>query len=130
MAKTKTIVRTKAPTVSKKKYELAKQAARASGARARRTANERMGTLIGMATGYGVGKYESKGKKLPSLGGIEGTALCGAALAFGPSLLGQGNSRLGTIAAEVGSSMLGIACYKAGKGIAPMVAGDEGWSDD
>jgi hypothetical protein len=126
MAKTKTIVRTKAPTVSKKKYELARRTATAAAQRSRRVATERFGTLVGCATAFGVGRYESNGKKLPSFGGVEGTALWGGALAFGPSLLGFGSGKLGNVAAEVGASLLGVACYKAGKKIAPIVGGDDG----
>lgn len=119
--------RTKAPTVPKQKYEMAVRAARASSARARETAQERIGTAVGMGTAYVVGKVEKNGKKLPSFGGIEGTALWGAALAFGPSLLGGGRTKLAQIAAESGSALLGIACYKAGKGITPLVAGEGDW---
>lgn len=125
MAKTKTIVKTKSPTVPKRKYEMALAGARAANQRARRVANERIGTLVGCGTAYIVGKVEKNGKKLPTFGGIEGTALWGAALAFGPSVLGVGTGKLGQIAAEAGASMLGIACYKAGKGIAPIVAGED-----
>ncbi len=127
--KTQVQVRTKAPSVPKKRYEMAVRAAKGANQRARRAATERIGTLVGCGTAYVVGKVEKSGKKLPTFGGIEGTALWGAAMAFGPSLLGVGTGKLGQIAAEAGSAMLGIACYKAGTGIAPIVSGDEdgGW---
>lgn len=118
--------RTKAPTVPKAKYEKAITLARTSAQRTRAAADERMGTLLGMAVGFGVGKYEANGNKLPTAGGLEGTALWGGLLAFGPTLIGAGRSRIGQMAAEAGSSLLGIACYKAGKGLAPMVGGDDG----
>ena len=127
MAKTatKSIAR-RAPSVPKKKYEMALRGARSANARAKRVANERIGTLVGMGTGYAVGRLERSGKKLPTVGGVEPTAVCGAALAFLPSMLGIGGGRLGTIAAEAGSALLGLAAYKVGKGIAPLVAGDDG----
>jgi hypothetical protein len=128
-SRTKTKIVHRAPSVPKKRYEMAVRAATATRTRAKRVASERIGTLVGCGTAYVVGKVEKSGKKLPSVLGVEGTALWGAAFAFGPSVLGMGAGRLGTIFAEAGSSMLGIACYKAGKGIAPIVAGedDEAW---
>lgn len=123
MAKKTQIVR-KAPTVSKSRYEALQLARSRATAKAKQAAQQRVGSLVGAGTAYGIGYLEKTGRKLPTVGGVEPTLLAGLVLTFGPTLLGAGTTKLGQVAAEVGSSALGVAAYKAGLGH-PMVGEDE-----
>ncbi len=114
----------RAPSVPKARFEALQLARSAATRRAKVAAQQRVGSLVGAATGYGLGYLEKKGHKLPTVGGVEPTLMAGLVLTFGPTLLGAGNSRLGQVAAEVGSAALGIASYKAGLGQS-MVSGED-----
>lgn len=123
MAKAKLARRTHTPGVPRKRYELAVRAASAARRKSSEVGKERLGVLIGAGTAFLVGHYEKDGKKLPTLAGVEPTALCGAVLAFGPSLFGI-RGKFANMAAESGASMLGLAAYKAGLG-QPIIAGED-----
>jgi hypothetical protein len=124
MAKKTQQLARRAPSVPKARFEALQLARSAATRRAKVAAQERVGAVVGAAAGYGLGYMEKKGHKLPSIGGVEPTLLAGLALTFGPTLLGQGNSKLGRVAAEFGSASLSIAAYKAGLG-QPMVSGED-----
>lgn len=128
MAKGKAMVR-RAPTVSKAKYEGLARARSAAVRKSKEVASARAGVVTGAVAAYLVGHFEKAGKKLPTVGGIEPTALYGAALAFGVPMFVKG--KVGTMAAEAGAAVLGIAAYKAGMG-QPMrsVSGDADDDDD
>jgi hypothetical protein len=124
MSKKSQLAPRRAPSVPKARFEALQLARSAATRRAKVAAQERVGAVVGAAAGYGLGYMEKKGHKLPSIGGVEPTLLAGLALTFGPTLLGQGNSKLGRVAAEFGSASLSIAAYKAGLG-QPMVSGED-----
>lgn len=124
MAKSKTAIAVRrAPTVPKKKYEMALAARNAAGRRAREAAEERIGVVVGAVAGYGIGALEKKGTRIPTVAGIEPTLLYGGLASFGPALLGI-RGRAANIIAEAGAASLGIAAYKFGLGH-PMVGEDE-----
>lgn len=111
-------------SVPKARFEALQLARSAATKRAKEAAQQRVGAVVGAATGYGLGYLEKKGHKLPTVGGVDPTLMAGLVLTFGPTLLGAGRSKLGQVAAEAGASALGIAAYRFGLG-QPMISGED-----
>lgn len=123
-SKSQSLAPRRAPTVSKARFEALQLARSAATKRAKDAAQQRVGAMVGAAAGLGLGYLEKKGHKLPSVAGIDPTLLAGVVLTFGPTIMGQGRTKLGQVAAEAGASALAIAMYKAGLG-QPMIAGED-----
>lgn len=117
----------RAPSVPKKRFEALQQARSRAVAKGREVAAKRVGTLVGAATGYGIGWAEANGKmpaRLSSPAAIGGIGAV-AALVL-PSYI---KGRAGAALAEAGAAMLGIATYKLGTGV-PAIGEDDTESGD
>lgn len=126
MAKrTAVVVRHKAPTVSKNKYENLVRLRSAAVKRAGQETKQRMGALAGVGACAAVGYLERNGK-MPSFGGFEPTAVIGLALGFVLPAFVKGNA--GRVLGEAGVAVAGVAAYKLGTG-APLRVGEDD-SDD
>lgn len=134
MAKTQTIVRRAAPTVPKKKFELALRARAAAGKKAREVAAKRTGTIVGALAGAGVGYCERTGKVAPKYVSPVALAVAGGVLAFVLPETSIGRGKVGAASAEAGAGLLAVAGYKLGMGQAAIgeddteMAGD--WTPD
>lgn len=118
----KTQIVRRAPTVSKSRYEALVRTRSAAANRTRQIAQQRAGSLVGIAACAGVGYLEKQGK-MPSLGGFEPTLVVGVALGFLLPALVKGKA--GQMSAEAGAALCGVAAYKLGTG-APIRVGEDG----
>lgn len=126
MAKqTQVVVRSKAPTVSKKRFELAVMRGKQHAKKAREVAARRVGTLVGVAAGAGAGIVERKAMLSPKFTSPAALGVAGAVLAFVAPETSMGKGKLGQAAAEAGAGLLAVAAYKLGLGQAVIGADDE-----
>ena len=127
----------RAPSVPKKKYEMAQRMAAAKGKRAREIAAKRTGTIVGAVAGGTIGYLERTGKISPKFTSPVALGVAGVVLAFVAPETSMGKGKLGAALAEAGSAALAVAAYKAGQGqpmIGEDIVGDDGsvegeWSD-
>ena len=97
-----------------KQFELKRSAAAARARAVSKAAwDNQKHTMIVSTTGYSLGYAESKGMVLPTVDGIDPTALY-AALAFGATMFVK-DAAFKRIAEGITNGLLGIALYKAGR---------------
>lgn len=134
MAKTKMVVRSKAPTVSKRRFELVRQAAANRAKRGREIAAKRVGTIVGMVAGAGAGYLERTGKVSPKFTSPAAFIGGGILLALVVPETSMGRGKLGQMCAEAGAGLGAVGAYKLGLGQA-VIGEDDGtgvegqWSD-
>lgn len=129
MAKKTEMVRHRAPSVPKRKYEMVVAAKAAVAKRAREGVAKRVGVLVGTVAAGAAG-YVERNKTL----GARYTSpvamgVAGVVLAFVAPEMAKG--KVGQAAAEAGAGLLAVAVYKASLG-QPMIGEDdsvegEGW---
>jgi len=114
-------IRRTAPMVPKKKYEDLIQARQNAAKKAKEVASQRVGLIAGVAACGAVG-YLERTNKMPSMLGIEPTAVLGVGLGLVLPMVIKGKA--GAMAAEAGAALCGVAAYKLASG-SPLRVGED-----
>jgi hypothetical protein len=118
------VQRARTTGVSKKRYEMAVQRAKAAGKRVIAAKTSPMATVVAAAAAGALGYAEKTGMHLPTVMGLEPALLYGVvAAAAGHTVAKSG--RVGEALRQTGAGALAVAAYKYGAGGAMRVGEDD-----